>query len=337
MKAAFMQGPGQFVIREVPEPSPGEKEVTLQVRACAICGSDLTVYKMGIAERILGHEFCGDIIAVGAGVKGWKPGDRAVVEPTIVCGECHWCKQGRFNLCDSLGYTGLASDGGLAAVARAPAYQLHPLPEEISYEYGAMIEPLSVALRGVQLSGLKSGDSVVVMGCGAVGLFTLLWARYKGAGKTIAVDVVPARVSAAAGLADVTLNAAEVDAVGEILALTQELGPEVIFECSGNSGAQVQAVNAVRKGGRIILLGIGYEPVPLMLAQLTLKEICLKGSLAYSSLSGSGEFCEAIEAIRSGGINMDKIPVHTYSLEEVGRAFEAVAHGEVAKAIVHPL
>jgi (R,R)-butanediol dehydrogenase/meso-butanediol dehydrogenase/diacetyl reductase len=336
MKAAVMEGPKQFVIKDMPKPSPDKSEVLIRVHACAVCGSDLTMYKLGVGDRVFGHEFSGDIVELGQDVKNWSIGDRVVIEPSIVCGECYWCKKQQYNLCSSLGYTGLSTDGAFAEFVKVPAYQLHRLPEELSYEQGALVEPLAVALRGTQLSDLKPGDSVAVFGCGAVGLFAMLWARHSGAGKIIATDVIEPRRKAANKLADFVLNPAETNVVEEITKLTDGIGPRIVYECSGSTDAQLQAINSVQKGGQVTLLGIGYEPTPVMFISLTTKEITVKGSLGYSSLMGKGEFPTAIESLRSKNIDIKNIPILTVSLEDIGKAFEASLHGETAKAIVLP-
>ncbi|MEN6522738.1 MAG: alcohol dehydrogenase catalytic domain-containing protein, partial [Anaerolineaceae bacterium] len=176
MKAAFMDRPEHFFVKDIPVPELEENEVLIKVRACGICGSDLSLYKMGMEDRILGHEFSGDIVDTGAGVTGWKPGDRVVVEPSLVCWECYWCKHGQFHLCPSLGFTGIMADGGFAEYVKVPSYQLHHLPDEVSYVQGALVEPLSVSLHGVMTSIMRPGDTVAVFGCGIIGLTTLLWA-----------------------------------------------------------------------------------------------------------------------------------------------------------------
>jgi (R,R)-butanediol dehydrogenase/meso-butanediol dehydrogenase/diacetyl reductase len=336
MKAAVMEGPKQFVIKDMPKPSPDKSEVLVRVHACAVCGSDLTMYKLGVGDRIFGHEFSGEIVEVGGDVKHWNIGDRVVIEPSIVCRECYWCKKHQYNLCSALGYTGLSTDGAFAEFAKVPAYQLHSLPDELSYELGAVIEPLAVALRGVQLSELKPGDSIAVFGCGAVGLFTMLWARQRGAAKIIATDIIEPRLKAASKLADFVLNPAEGNVIEEITKLTDGIGPRIVYECSGSTDAQLQAINSVQKGGQVILLGIGYEPTPVMFISLTTKEITLKGSLGYSSLTGKGEFPTAIESLKSKNIDTKNIPVLTVNLDNIGKAFEASLNGQTAKAIVLP-
>jgi L-iditol 2-dehydrogenase len=336
MKAALMEGPQQMLVKDLPRPVPESREVLVRVKACAICGSDLTVYKMGLPERVLGHEFAGEIVEIGSLVQDWKIGDRVVVEPSIVCGECYWCRHQKYNLCDALGYTGLATDGGLAEYARVPVYQLHHLPDAVSYEQGALIEPLSVALRGVNFAGTGPEDKVAVFGCGAVGLFAMLWARSLGVKQIVAIDVVQSRLAAACKLADTCLNSAEKDVSVELTALMDDLGPDVIFECSGHSRAQSEAVNAVRKGGRVILLGMGYDTTEISFMQLTMKEVCLKGSLGYNSRQGQGEFRDTIAALKNKKIDPLTVPVQKFNLNEVGRVFESLLHGEIVKAIMVP-
>jgi threonine dehydrogenase-like Zn-dependent dehydrogenase len=333
MRAAVLTGPGQFSLQEVAVPLVGPGQVLVRVQACAVCGSDLTVYKMGFPERILGHEFAGEIAAVGCGTGAWKVGDRVVIEPQLACGECHWCRTGQVNLCDSLEYTGLAADGGFAEYAVVPAYQLHRLPDEVGYRQGALVEPLSVALRGIRFAGVVPGVTVAVFGCGAIGLFAMLWARSRGAGMIIGTDTVSARREAAGRIADTVLDAAGEDIPERISALAGGIGPEIIMECSGSAAAQCQAIDTVRKGGCILLLGIGYEDVSLSFMNLTTREITIKGSLGYSS-SGDGEFEHVIESIRSGTIDLEQVPVAAFPLEEIGKAFEASLHGDVTKAVV---
>ncbi|MEN6434559.1 MAG: alcohol dehydrogenase catalytic domain-containing protein [Anaerolineaceae bacterium] len=336
MKAAFMDGPEHFFVKDIPVPELEENEVLIKVRACGICGSDLSLYKMGMEDRILGHEFSGDIVDTGAGVTGWKPGDRVVVEPSLVCWECYWCKHGQFHLCPSLGFTGIMADGGFAEYVKVPSYQLHHLPDEVSYVQGALVEPLSVSLHGVMTSIMRPGDTVAVFGCGIIGLTTLLWAKTLGADKVIATEVAETRIAAAKQLADVVLNPNEVDLSSEFEKLTDELGPRVIFECTGNAAVQADVINYVQRSGEIMLLGIGYEEIPLMLLTVILKGISIKGSQAYSSLKGSGEFPMTINFLKNRRINTEYIPLTQMPLDEIEKGFKALKNGECTKVIIVP-
>ncbi len=336
MKAAFMDEPEHFVLRDVPVPEIGENEVLIHVHACGICGSDLSLYKMGMEDRILGHEFSGDIVDTGTNVNGWKTGDRVVVEPSLVCWECYWCKHEQFHLCPSLGFTGIMADGGFAEYVKVPSYQLHHLPDEVSYIQGALVEPLSVSLHGVLTSIMKPGDNVAILGCGIIGLTSLIWAKALGAGKLIATEVAASRMVPAKQLADIVLNPNEVDLDSELEKITDELGPRIIFECTGNPTVQADAINLVQRGGEIILLGIGYDEVPLKLLNVTLKGISIKGSQAYASLKGSGEFPMTINFLKNKRIDTDYIPLTQMSLDEIGMGFKALKNSEFAKVIIVP-
>ncbi len=336
MKATFMTGPESCEIRDIPTPKPGEKEVLIRVRACGICGSDIGLYKMGMEDRILGHEFSGDIAAVGAGVSGWKEGDRVVVEPLLPCWECYWCKHGKHNLCPYLGYTGIMDDGGFAEYVKVPVYQLHRLPDEVSYLQGALVEPLSVSLHGVLNSIMRPGDTVMVSGCGIIGLFALLWARTLGAGLMIASEVSEARIAAAEKLADVVLNPTQVDLAQEIGSLTNEVGPRVLFECSGVPTVQAEAINLVARGGQVVLLGVSYDLVPVSLMDITTRGISVIGSIAYSSLDGEGEFPMTLEFLRTKRINPEIVPLTTMPLEQIGEGFKAAKAGKYAKVVIIP-
>jgi (R,R)-butanediol dehydrogenase/meso-butanediol dehydrogenase/diacetyl reductase len=331
MKAAFMDGPEHFVLREVDKPVLEEKEVLIRVRACGICGSDLSMYKLGMEDRIMGHEFSGEIVELGPGVDGWNAGDRVVVEPLIICGECAWCKHGQYNLCPSLGFTGLMADGAFAEYVKVPAYQLHRLPDELSWLQGALVEPLSVSLHGVTSSIMRPGDPVAVLGCGIIGLFTLLWARALGAGRLIASEVAPARI-----LADVVLNPAEVDLSTELEKLTDGLGPRVVFECSGVPDVQAGSIDLVQRGGQVILLGISYDAVPLVLLNMNLKEISVRGCDAFSSLNGVGEFPITLQFLKDKRIDPEIVPLTSMPLDRINEGFKAAKAGEYAKVVLIP-
>ncbi|MBW1900240.1 MAG: alcohol dehydrogenase catalytic domain-containing protein [Deltaproteobacteria bacterium] len=338
MKAAVLRGPENILVQDMPKPKPGKYEVLINVRCCGICGSDLGIYKMGFGDGlVMGHEFSGDIVEVGEGVKDWQTGDRVVVEPSVVCGECYWCKRQEYNRCNSWGSTGIVTDGGFAEFVKAPEYQLHRLPKEVSYEEGALVEPLSVALHAVWLSRLKPGASVAVFGCGSLGVLVALWANAVGADKTFATEVAGPKITIAEKFVDVVINPKEEDPVNRITELTGGLGPDIVFECSGNAMAEVQALEVVRKGGQVIILGMPHEPTSLDLLTLGLKEITLKGALAYSSLSGDGEFPTSINFIKARRIDPNPVVTSKIPLDDiVEKGFMKMSMGEDIKILVTP-
>ena len=344
MKAAVLVGTQNIEIKDVPDPKPGPGEVVVRVRACAICGTDLTFFMAGpgilgegVDQRIMGHEMCGDIEEVGEGVEGWHAGDRVVVEPTIACLKCHYCANHQYNRCLSGEFTGIHIDGGFAELAKVPAYQLHKLPDETTYFEGALVEPLAVALRGVWHSEMKPGDTVAVLGAGPIGMLTMLWARAGGAGKIFATEVAESRLVDAKALADMVLNPSQADVVGEIVSQTDGLGPDIVFECSGNPAAQELAFNLSRKGGCVVILGVGHENVPIPFQQVLTKEITIKGSVAYASLLGNGEFPKCIEFLKSGRIDLSPIQTIRISLEDiVEKGFGSLTGGQSGKVLVEP-
>jgi len=340
MKAAVLEGPERITVRDVPKPKPGKSEVLIKVRCCGICGSDLDIYRISFGEgvkRIMGHEFSGDIVELGPEVEGWEVGDRVVVEPSIVCWECYWCRRHQYNLCPSLGFTGIVIDGGFAEFVKVPAYQLHRLPKEVTYEQGAVVEPLAVALHGVRLSGLKAGDTIAVFGCGPIGLLTIMWARAGGADKIYATDIAESRIAAAEKLADAVINPKEVDPVIQITELTDGIGPDIVFECSGSAAAEVQALNLVRRGGQIVILGVPHEEAKVNFMPFVTKEIGIKGGLAYASLLGRGEFTSCINFLKSKRINISPVVSAKIALEDiVDKGFKRVILAEELKVLVTP-
>ena len=340
MKAAVLEGPEKIVVRELPKPKPGKSEVLINVRWCGICGSDLSIYKFGVGEdvkRVMGHEFSGDIVEIGSEVKGWEVGDRVAVEPSVVCGEWYWSNRREYSRCISWGSTGIIIDGGFAEFVKVPEYQLHRLPEEITYEEGALVEPLSVTLRGVWLSNWKPGVTVAVLGCGTLGTLVALWARVLGADKIYATEISNSKIAVAEKFADEVINPEKDDPVHRIVELTNGIGPDIVFECSGSAAAQAQVLNMVRKGGQVIILGVSHEPGSFDWLTLLLKEITIKGVLGYSSLSGDGEFTTSISFLKAKRFDVTPVVTSKIHLDEiVEKGFNKISQGEDIKILVAP-
>lgn len=186
MKATVFRGPGRVEVTEVPKPKVGPEEVLVRVHYCGICGSDLEAYHTGMYEPgvIIGHEFAGEVVQVGANAQGWKKGERVTVNDAIPCGFCRSCRRDQYTLCESLLMPGVTLNGGMAEYALLPAGALHRLPQGVSTRQGALIEPLAVVLHGIHRSALRPGDRVLVMGAGPIGLLTLQCARIAGAGRS---------------------------------------------------------------------------------------------------------------------------------------------------------
>lgn len=315
MKAAVFRGIGQIEITDVPCPEPDAGEVLIRVAYCGICGSDLEAFHTGMYEPglIIGHEFAGTIVEIGTDVTGWKVGDRVVVNDAIPCGECSSCHEGRLDACQSLTLIGVTHDGAMAEYARITASGLHRLPDNVTLRQGALVEPLAVALHGVRRSRLKAGDRVMVMGAGPIGLLTLQCARLAGARTVAVTEVDPTRAALASRLGAATVLDPTRDNVSVALAsLTDGLGPDVIYICTGAPGPFRDAVSLVRKGGQVFILGVCAEPVDMDFMSVALGDLCLEGSLA-----GRAEFPTAIDFVAQHRVEVDALVSHEIVLDQV--------------------
>ncbi|HBO7098833.1 TPA: alcohol dehydrogenase catalytic domain-containing protein, partial [Pseudomonas aeruginosa] len=212
MKALRWHAARDLRLSELERQAPRPGEVELEVAYCGICGSDLHEYQSGPhsipqaeahplsgcrAPLTLGHEFCGVVAALGPGVEGLRIGDRVAVEPEYRCGECRYCREGRYNLCESMGFIGLMGDGGFAERARVPAYMLHRLPDAVGFRQAAVLEPAAVALHALRRSSLAPGQRCAVFGLGPIGLLLVMLARLRGIEDIVAIDVSPERLALA--------------------------------------------------------------------------------------------------------------------------------------------
>jgi len=334
MRAAVLEDARKFVIRDVPEPVPDKDEALLKVRYCGICGSDLHLYKGGGKGRILGHEVSGDIVELGSDVEEWRVGDRVTIDPHTMCFDCYWCKIGKTELCERTGVTGVDRDGGFATHVKVKAHQLYKLPDELTYEQGALVEPLSVVLHGVRLSEIKVGDTVAVLGLGPLGQFAARLARASEAKAVYATDISKSRIDLARNVIDEAINSKEVDSTERILELTDDKGPDIVFECSGNAAASQQSITLPKRGGTLVIIGICLESIEISPFQdLVFKQLTIKGSFH----SSPRDFVQAIDIMKSKRIEVDSIIASKIPLEGIGeKGFEAVLKGEGGKILVRP-
>lgn len=307
MKAALLKGPGEIVLEEVAVPETSDDEVLVEVKCCGICGSDVHSYKECLlfpAGTYLGHEFSGILAKVGKNVKGWKVGDRVTVNPLYMCGECYACQRGRQSQCEHgfkhaiANVAGKAYAGAFAKFIRIsiPEWRLHRLPDEVSFEEGALVEPLSCALHGVRISDFRVGDDVMVLGAGPIGLSTVAALKYSGAGMIIATVTNEKRVELAKKLgADYVFNPRKVANLKEkVFELTNGKGIDIVFECSGFPEAFLSATSFLRRGSQVILLGIVEHELPILTIDWVINEWRLQGSLCYYA----DEFPMVIEFLR---------------------------------------
>jgi len=329
IRAAYFVEPGHVEIRELAKPTPGPGEVLVQVKAVGICGSDMTIFRYGgigtnkaTNPLIMGHEGAGLIAAVGPGVTRWQEGDRVVMEAGIPCRKCEFCKEGRYHLCLDVAFAGIPPTNGLMTeFLTMPEDFVFPLPEELDYAQGTLIEPLSVGLMAAHDADVQVGHSVGIFGSGPVGLTTLIAALARGATRSFVVDIVPRRLEAALELgASEVIDARNVDPVARILEATNGKGVDRSFETAGSPQTAALAVKAVKRGGTVGLVGVVHQAeVGIDLVRVVRSNIRLQGVFRYANM-----YPIAVDLVRADKVNLEPFVTHTFPLTEIQQALEFV-------------
>ena len=343
MRAAIFDEPGKPLrLDEVPKPEAGPGEAILRVRACGICGSDLhATEETGIARRggVLGHEVAGEIAENGPDPVGeWSVGDRVFVVAQLSCGRCPRCRLGDNHLCENLTHFGALGDdqpdGAYAEYLRVGTNDLIAVPDGISLDIAALVEPLATGLMLVREAELSIGDRVLILGAGPIGLTTALWARFFGARRVMVSEFVESRRTLAASMgATDTIDAGSVDDVGAEVRRLLGQAPDVVVECVGRPGILDQAISFVRHGGMVIAGGVGMVPDPVNHVAAYMKEPTVRFPATYTK--AENEF--VIEMIAAGRIDPSPLLSHTVSLDELPAAFEALRRPtDQCKVVVNP-
>ena len=288
MKSLLLEEYGKFAIVDVPRPEPGEQEVLLRVAACGICGSDVHGYDGFSGRRIppliMGHEAAGMIVAVGSGVTAYKPGDRVTFDSTVYCGHCIYCRRGEMNLCDRREVIGVSCgeyrrDGAFAEYIAVPERILYRLPNKMSFPEAAMLEATSVALHAVKVSGVKQGDTVLVVGAGMIGLLTMQALRAAGMGRVMIADIDETRLTLGELLgADEALRGTGEEIAKAVLAQTGGVGADAVFDAVGRAKTVAESIESVRKGGTVTLIGNIEPEVGLPLQKVVSRQIKIQGT-----------------------------------------------------------
>lgn len=333
--------PGAVELRQAPVPTPDAAEVLLRVRAVGICGSDLHQYHGTQSWRVnwpvtLGHEFCGEVAALGAGVEGWAIGDRVACESAArVCGVCALCRTGRYNLCPArLGF-GYGVDGAAAAYVVARTALLHRLPPRLSWEEAALTEPCCVAATAVlEQSSPRPGDTAVVLGPGPVGLLcTSLLASTRPTHLIVvglARDATRLELARRYGATQVLMSDSD-DVAAVLQRLGDGLGADLVVDVSGVSLTLRTALELVRPGGQITKVGWGREPLEFSLDPLVAKAATLRGSFSHTWSAWE----RVLRLLGDGTLDVRPL-LRRYALEEWREAFAAMERGEIAKAVLVP-
>ena len=338
-RVAVLTEPDNVVLedREVPEPGPGQVQV--QVKAVSVCGSDVHYYDHGRiggfvmhAPLVLGHETSGVVSAVGAGVTEPAVGTRVAVEPQAECGRCAQCRQGRYHLCPDIAFFATPPiDGSFAEYVVVPAHRAHPVPDSLSDEAAALIEPLSVALHAASKADIGPGTRVLVSGAGPVGLLCLQVALARGASPVVVTDVMALRREAATQFGATTVVDANSFDDG-LAGITAAMGQaDVVLECTGVQPAVDLAVAATAPAATVVLVGTGAK-VTLPLDVVQSRELVLKGVFRYAHV-----YPAAIELAAAGRIRLDEMVTSHHPLEDAVGALLAARRDPMAlKAVVHP-
>jgi L-iditol 2-dehydrogenase len=331
MRAAVLEGQCQLAYREIPDPVPGDAEVLLEVRASAVCGSDIHRFMRGhrTYPMILGHEAAGIVSAVGHGVDASLRGRSAALVPLVPCHTCAQCRAGRYSACATYSFVGSRRDGAFAELVAVPASNLLLVPDNVPFEEAALIEPSTVARHMLDLGRFTSGDTAVVFGAGSIGLMLVQWLRILGARLIVATDLVAANLEAARGLgAHVTLDAARDDVPAEVVRLTGA-GADLVLEATGSPAALGQTVEVARPRGAIVLGGSQPPEASVSMAfveTLMRKELTLAGCfMSYSAPWPGHEWTDGLTSLLDGGLDMAGMISHRVPLSEAPEVFAEIA------------
>ncbi|MCU1646853.1 MAG: alcohol dehydrogenase [Nocardia sp.] len=330
MRALVVEKPGQFSVDTVPDPTPGAGEAVVRVDAVGICGTDIHIVEGEFPPTpypiIPGHEFAGEIVALGADAAGVRVGDRVAVDPSLFCGRCHYCAIGRGNLCENWGAIGDTVDGAMAEFVKVPAANCYRLPGHLSAVHGALVEPLSCAVHGFDVLPRQLGAHYLIYGAGTMGLLMLQLASAAGAASVSVVDTNPDRLAVARRLgADAATTAAD--------DMDRPEGWEIVIDCSGTIPAIEDGLSRVRRGGTYQQFGVAPAQARAAISPFRIynDEITIVGSMAVLH-----SFGRAVDLMGEGVIDADTMITHDFALGEFGDALRTFRAGTGRKIQLRP-
>ncbi|HEU4424325.1 MAG TPA: zinc-dependent alcohol dehydrogenase family protein [Pilimelia sp.] len=330
MRAVIIEQPGKVTVGTADDPAPGPREVVVAVSAVGICGTDIHIVDGEFAPTpypiIPGHEFAGTVVAVGSAVSELATGDRVAVDPSLFCGECHYCAIGRGNLCERWNAIGVTRPGACAEFAVAPLGNCYRISDDLPLEHGALIEPLSCAVHGFDLLPGRIGEHYLIYGAGTMGLMMAQLARNAGAASVSVVDLNPTRLSVAAALgADATATDA-----GE---LDRPQGWEVVIDCTGVVPAIEDGLRRVRRGGTFQVFGVAAAEATATFSPFRVynDEITIVGSMAVLH-----SFGRAVDLMARGAVDAATMISDSYPLDRYTEALDAFRAGTGRKLQIRP-
>uniref|UniRef100_A0A8D8R9R5 Sorbitol dehydrogenase n=1 Tax=Cacopsylla melanoneura TaxID=428564 RepID=A0A8D8R9R5_9HEMI len=343
--SAVLYRPNDLRMEKKPIEDPADNEVLLEMHCVGICGSDVHYLTHGQIGKyrlenpmVVGHEASGIVFKVGSKVKHLKVGDRVAIEPGVPCRECHNCKIGRYNLCHDIYFCATPpDDGNLSRFYRHAADFCHKLPDHVSLEEGALLEPLSVGVHACRRGGITLGSKVLITGAGPIGLVTLLTAKALGAFKVIITDIQQHKLETAVEMgADASLlierDVSLEETSAKIVALLGGEEPDVTIDCSGIESTIKLGMLTTQSGGCLVIVGAGSQEVKIPLVLTMSKEIDIRGVFRYAN-----DYPIALSMVASGKIDVMKLITHNYLLEDTLHAFETAktGRGNAIKVMIH--
>lgn len=325
MLQQVMTSPGVIEFKEVPVPEPGEGQVLIKIMKIGICGSDIHVYhgehpftKYPVTQ---GHEVSGEITALGQGVEGLSGGQKVTIQPQVVCGECYPCRHGKYNLCEELKVMGFQTTGVASHYFAVDAAKVTPLPDNLTYDEGAMIEPLAVAVHAIRQAGDVSGKKIAVLGAGPIGILVAQVAKGMGADAVMVTDISDVRLAKARECGvDFCENTKNVN-FGQ--ALLSNFGPDkadIIYDCAGNNVTMGQAVQYARKGSTIILVAVFAGMAQIDLAVLNDHELDLNTTMMYRN----EDYVDAIRLVNEGRVQLKPLISSHFAFRDYKKAYEYI-------------
>jgi|SRR6185437_7849052 len=321
MKAFQFFGKNDIRLVDLPEPEVGESDVLLKIKKVGICGTDLHIYTGGMSvptPLVLGHEFVGEVVKIGKDVTKVTVGDRAVAEHVIGCGKCGYCEEGKRNLCKNPTVIGLHRQGGLAEYLAVPESLIYRLPEELGYDEGVLVEPLSIAVYAVRKADVRVGDTVAVIGQGPIGLFVDQVA--KSAGATVyGFDKHDNRLQFAQDHQYIHkgFNVTQDDYLKNFQSLLSTDGADVVFEAVGSDQSAEMAFELARGAGKVLVLGVFEHNVQVNMMQIVKKELTVQGSWTCIS-----SFAPTLSLLASKEVEVSQFITHRYSFSDTKKAFD---------------
>jgi L-iditol 2-dehydrogenase len=343
VKALVHTAPYKFEFKDVPQPQVADHDVLVRIKAVGICGSDLhgSTGKTGrrIPPIIMGHEAAGTLAAVGKSVQGLAVGDRVTFDSTVFCNQCAMCRQGRVNLCADRMILGVSipafrRDGCMAEYVAMPWWMIFKLPDAVSFEDAALVEPAAVSMHAARVTPIDVNDTVAVIGAGPIGLFAIQAAKVCGAGRVVAIDVRQERLALARQLgADVTIDPSKSDVQGELRKAVGRADVDAVLEAVGIPSTMALAFQIVKLGGQITCIGNVTKEIPLPLQEVIMREITVRGSFAIA-----GEYRACLDLMAQGRIQTKPLISRIMPLSEGQQAFDMLhkADPSLMKIVLHP-